>query len=166
MGSSYTPRKPTIVTVGLKPELAKALEPVKQSIEMLTGARVGTPELYGLPQKTSGMALIGKVNEIIARLNASGAYKLQKETSEGVMADVGMQKDDLGKIIDAKIASVEAQVSGLATQLAALSQQVDALSAKLTTASASIVTINGQISELSGYVTTLRRDVDALMGTK
>lgn len=164
MGSSYTPRKPTIVTVGLKPELAKALEPVKQSVEMLTGARVGTPELFGLPQKSSGIALIGKVNEVIARLNASGTYKVQKATSEGVMADVGMQKDALDKAIDTKLAPVEAQVSGLAAQLAALSQQVDALSTKLATASASIVTINGQISELSGYVTALRRDVDALMG--
>ena len=166
MGSSYTPRKPTIVTVGLKPELAKALEPVKQSVEMLTGARVGTPELYGLPQKTSGMVLIGKVNEIIARLNASGSYKLQKDTSNGMMTDVGVQKDAVDKAIDTKLVPVEAQVSGLATQLASLSAQVDALSTKLAAASASIVTINGQISELSGYVTTLRRDVDTLMGKK
>lgn len=115
MGSSYTPRKPTIVTVGLKPELAKVLEPVKQSIEMLTGARVGTPELYGLPQKTSGMALIGKVNEIISRLNASGAYKLQKETSEGVMADVGIQRDEFDKGFDTLSGKVEEALAQVKT---------------------------------------------------
>lgn len=115
MGSSYTPRKPTIVTVGLKPELARALEPVKQSIEMLTGARVGTPELYGLPQKTSGMALIGKVNEIISRLNASGAYKLQKETSEGVMADVGIQRDEFDKGFDTLSGQVEEALAQVKT---------------------------------------------------
>lgn len=98
--TSYTPRKPTIKTVGYSAELARALEPVKQSVEMITGARVGTPEIDGLPQKSSGEALIGKINEIIARLNASGTYKVQKETSTGVMADVGIQKDEFNKEFD------------------------------------------------------------------
>lgn len=116
MGSSYTPRKPTIVTVGLKPELAKALEPVKQSVEMLTGARVGTPELFGLPQKSSGIALIGKVNEIVARLNASGTYQVQKETSEGVMADVGIQQEEF----DRNFKKVSDQVAEALTQVQSL----------------------------------------------
>lgn len=65
-------RKPTIITSGLDPVTAKALEPVKQSIEMITGARGGTRELRGLAREADLAGVISKVNEIIARLNASG----------------------------------------------------------------------------------------------
>ena len=68
----YIARKPTITTAGLGRELARALEPVKQSVEMITGARVGSPELKGLPPTASMQAVVRKINEIIARINASG----------------------------------------------------------------------------------------------
>ena len=64
------PRKPNINTSGLYPRLAKVMEPVKQSIDMLTGARLG--ELKGLPLDASSEEVIFKINEIVARLNASG----------------------------------------------------------------------------------------------
>lgn len=65
-------KKPTITTAGLSHELARALEPVKQSIEMLTGARRGMPEIAGLPDGAKLEAVVQKLNEVIARLNASG----------------------------------------------------------------------------------------------
>lgn len=66
------PRKPVITTSGLSPSLSRVLEPVKQAIEMLTGARSGIRELKGLPKDASTEDLVEKVNEIIARLNSSG----------------------------------------------------------------------------------------------
>ncbi len=65
-------RKPSIVTSGLPPQIAKALEPVKQSIEMMTGARAGISELKGLRGDESLQEICTKINEIIARINASG----------------------------------------------------------------------------------------------
>lgn len=65
-------RKPSITTSGLPPQLAKALEPVKQSIEMITGARAGISEVKGLSSGASLEDVVKKVNEIIARINASG----------------------------------------------------------------------------------------------
>ena len=65
-------RKPSIVTAGLPMELAKALEPVKQAIESITGARAGTSEMHALAQDASIGDVINKINEIITRLNASG----------------------------------------------------------------------------------------------
>ncbi len=67
-------RKPTITTTGLNPELARALEPVKQSVEMITGARVGMKEINGLAATATLEQVIGRLNEVIARLNASGGY--------------------------------------------------------------------------------------------
>ena len=64
------PRKPNINTSGLDPRLAKVMEPVKQSIDMLTGARLG--ELKGLSKDAGNETIVAKINEIIARLNASG----------------------------------------------------------------------------------------------
>ena len=66
------PRKPTITTSGIDPQIARILEPVKQSIEMLTGVRNGLEELDGLPREASLTEAVAKINEIIARLNASG----------------------------------------------------------------------------------------------
>lgn len=66
------PRKPTITTSGIDPQIARILEPVKQSIEMLTGVRNGLKELDGLPREASLTEAVAKINEIIARLNASG----------------------------------------------------------------------------------------------
>lgn len=66
------PRKPTITTSGIDPQIARVLEPVRQSIEMLTGVRAGIKELKGLPQGASMNDVVEKINEIISRLNASG----------------------------------------------------------------------------------------------
>ena len=66
-------RKPTIVTSGFSYEISKALEPVKQSIEMITGARAGFKEIKGLPPEATTTDVINKINEIICRLNASGS---------------------------------------------------------------------------------------------
>ena len=64
------PRKPNINTSGLDPRLARVMEPVKQSIDMLTGARLG--ELKGLSRDATTEDIRVKINEIVARLNASG----------------------------------------------------------------------------------------------
>ncbi len=106
-------RKPTITTAGLSPELAKALEPVKQSVEMITGARTGMPEIAGLPQSTSARALVGKINEIIARINASGTYTLQKTTESSILADVGVQPSDF----KSAISSLTTEVSEFETTM-------------------------------------------------
>lgn len=65
-------RKPSISISGLPHVLAKTLEPVKQSIEMITGARPGMAEIKGLPNDATLLDLIKKVNEVVARINASG----------------------------------------------------------------------------------------------
>lgn len=106
-------RKPTITTAGLSSELAKALEPVKQSVEMITGARIGMKEIAGLPQSTSARALVGKINEIIARLNASGTYALQKTTESSILADVGVQPSDF----KSAISSLTTEVSEFETSM-------------------------------------------------
>lgn len=66
-------RKPIISTMGMPMELAWFLKPVKENIEMVTGARGG--ELKGLPASASNEDIIKKVNEIIARINVSGEAK-------------------------------------------------------------------------------------------
>lgn len=66
------PRKPAITTFGLEPELSRAIEPIRQSIEMLTGARSGIKELRGLGSEATLKDVISKLNEVISRLNASG----------------------------------------------------------------------------------------------
>lgn len=66
------PRKPTVVVSGLDPKTAKALEPIRQTLEMLTGARSGITELKGLSSDATLAEVISAVNKIMARLNASG----------------------------------------------------------------------------------------------
>ena len=65
-------RKPSITITGLPQQLAKPLESMKQSIEMITGARPGMGELSGLSKDAGLVTVIEKINEIIARINASG----------------------------------------------------------------------------------------------
>lgn len=65
-------RKPSISISGLPTALAKPLETVKQSIEMITGARPGMRELSGLAKDADLTEVIAKINELIARINASG----------------------------------------------------------------------------------------------
>lgn len=52
--------------------MARALEPVKQTLEMLTGARSGLRELKGVPKDATAEELAEAINSIVARLNASG----------------------------------------------------------------------------------------------
>ena len=49
------------------------LKPVKENIEMVTGARGG--ELKGLKPEATQDEIIKKVNELIARINVSGEAK-------------------------------------------------------------------------------------------
>lgn len=65
-------RKPTISIFGLSSEMARFMEPVKQSLEIITGSRAGLSELKGLSKSASLEDVVKKVNEICARLNASG----------------------------------------------------------------------------------------------
>ena len=67
------PRKPVITTAGLPAAQARALEPVKQAIEMITGARSGIRELKGLSSDAKLEEVVSKVNEILSRINASGS---------------------------------------------------------------------------------------------
>ena len=70
-------RKPSLVTSGIgDPKLARVLEPIKQTLNMITGAQKGTGELKGFKDTKSvtAEALARKINEIISRINASGNY--------------------------------------------------------------------------------------------
>lgn len=66
------PRKPVVTTAGLRPDLAKALEPVRQTLEIITGARSGIRELKALKKDAKLEDVITAVNQIMARLNSSG----------------------------------------------------------------------------------------------
>lgn len=66
-------RKPVISTMGMPAELAWFLKPVKENIEMVTGARGG--ELKGLKPGATQEEIIKKVNELIAQINVSGEAK-------------------------------------------------------------------------------------------
>lgn len=66
-------RKPVISTMGMPAELAWFLKPVKENIEMVTGAR--GRELKGLKPEATQDEIIKKVNELIARINVSGEAK-------------------------------------------------------------------------------------------
>ena len=66
------PRKPVITTAGIPANLAKTLEPVKQCLEMLTGARSNVREISGLQKDATKEQIIEKINAIARRLNASG----------------------------------------------------------------------------------------------
>lgn len=66
-------RKPVISTMGMPMELAWFLKPIKENIEMVTGARGG--ELKALSKDADLSEVIKKINEIIARINVSGEAK-------------------------------------------------------------------------------------------
>lgn len=65
-------RKPTISVFGLSSEMARFVEPIKQSLEIITGSRAGMSELKGLKESATTKDVVAKINEICARLNASG----------------------------------------------------------------------------------------------
>ena len=66
-------RKPAIALMGLPEPLHAILQPVKLSIDMVTGAVGG--ELKGLKAGASQEEIVAKINEIVARINASGEAK-------------------------------------------------------------------------------------------
>lgn len=66
------PRKPAIVTSGLPPAMAKFFEPVKQCLQMITGAAPGMAQIKGLKPGASNEEIVRKINELVARINASG----------------------------------------------------------------------------------------------
>ena len=66
-------KKPSIPgTSSLSQELARILEPIKQNIEVITGARPGVSEIQPLASTASLSDVISKVNELISRINQSG----------------------------------------------------------------------------------------------
>jgi hypothetical protein len=66
-------KKPAIpATIGLPAELARVLEPLKQNVELMTGARPGMTNVTQLPTTAALSDVIAKVNEILSRLNQSG----------------------------------------------------------------------------------------------
>lgn len=66
-------KKPGIPgTSSLPSELARVIEPIKQNIEIITGARPGVSEIQPLASTASLSQVISKVNELISRINQSG----------------------------------------------------------------------------------------------
>ena len=59
-------------TASLPQDLARVIEPIKQNIEIITGARPGVTEVQPLPSTASLSQVISKVNELISRINQSG----------------------------------------------------------------------------------------------
>ena len=52
--------------------LNQAIASIKENIEIINGARIGVGELRTLDPAATLTEVVSKVNEIIARLNASG----------------------------------------------------------------------------------------------
>ena len=68
-------KKPTISITGLPFDLAKALAPIKQCLEMIMGARGnGLDQLKGLSESASTADIVRKINEIVDRLNVTGTH--------------------------------------------------------------------------------------------
>lgn len=66
-------KKPAIPGTGsLPPEVARILEPIKQNVEMINGARPGSTPLTALPSTASLADVIAVVNQIISRVDQSG----------------------------------------------------------------------------------------------
>ena len=64
-------RKPSIILAGTTPALANTLRPIKETLELITGAG-RLSELKGLSREATQAEIISKLNEVIRRLNASG----------------------------------------------------------------------------------------------
>jgi hypothetical protein len=58
--------------LSLDQELARVLEPIKNNLEIITGARPGTKEITKLATTATLTDVIAKVNEVVARLNQNG----------------------------------------------------------------------------------------------
>lgn len=64
-------KKPSIPSLSYLPQdVARVLQPIKESMEIMTGARGG--ELSVLEDTASTEEIITAINAIITRLNASG----------------------------------------------------------------------------------------------
>jgi len=66
-------KKPAIPgTSSLSQDLARVIEPIKQNVEIITGARPGMSGVTPLASTASLSDVISKVNELISRINQSG----------------------------------------------------------------------------------------------
>ena len=59
-------------TARLPQDLARVIEPIKQNLEIITGARPGVTEIAPLASTASLSDVVSKVNELISRINQSG----------------------------------------------------------------------------------------------
>lgn len=66
------PRKPTMDVSGVPQNIRVPLMAVKETIEIITGARSGIKEIKGLNEDATLKDVINKVNDILRRINASG----------------------------------------------------------------------------------------------
>ena len=67
-------RKPGISVTGVDPNVARVLQPIKDSIEGITGQK-SNGELVGLSGTVTTLSVAQKVNELVARVNVSGTDK-------------------------------------------------------------------------------------------
>lgn len=66
-------RKPAIpVTSSLPLDIAQVVEPLKQNVELITGARPGSTALSPLASTATLADVITQVNLILSRINRSG----------------------------------------------------------------------------------------------
>jgi len=66
-------RKPAIpVTSSLPLDIAQVVEPLKQNVELITGARPGSTALSPLATTATLTDVITQVNLILSRINRSG----------------------------------------------------------------------------------------------
>lgn len=66
-------KKPAIPGTGSLPvELARVIEPLKQNVELMSGARPGVTPLTPLPANASLADVIEKVNQLISRIDQNG----------------------------------------------------------------------------------------------
>ena len=66
-------KKPAIPTTSMLPlDIARVVEPMKQNIEMVTGARPGSPSIDPLPDTATTAQIITQLNLILSRIEHSG----------------------------------------------------------------------------------------------
>lgn len=66
-------KKPAIPGTGSLPlNLVQVIEPMKQNIEMVTGARPGSVALTALPATATLADVITQLNKILSRINQAG----------------------------------------------------------------------------------------------
>jgi hypothetical protein len=66
-------RKPAIPPTSLLPlDIARVVEPMKQNIEMVTGARPGAVSISPLPETATLADCINQLNLILSRIEHSG----------------------------------------------------------------------------------------------